>query len=149
MPSPFFEFIGNPEALQRTLEHFVAASTGLPLDRVARVLKLGEPWPDDKIFERDISLAQEVAETQNIKLETAIAAVTSMLAADGNPLSLEEITQHLDQTANLAGEEREVVRSVVLAMGEFHRLFGARLKEAIEKMGQGHNDSQSEKGKED
>ena len=134
MADPLFELHGNPEGLQRAFEKVVAALTGLPLDRATKILRLGEPWPDDTVFEDQMSRASHDARELNLKLETAIASYTSMLDVEPNPFSADASARHTERTANLAGEETEVVYAVMVARAAFFRWFAERGKERLAKM---------------
>jgi hypothetical protein len=118
---------------EEEIAQFVANKTGLPLDRAARILKLGEPWPFVKAFGELFSHSFRDADGSNVALETALNANAELAEMGVQSLSAESVTQHLEQTAGLTGEEEETVRAVQLALHEFFRLMLERVKQVLKK----------------
>jgi hypothetical protein len=112
--------VDDPEGAQRVLEQFVADQAGSPRDRVARIVRLGEPWPFAKAIAHVHESVWQDAEAANVAEETVQAAyitIITMLEMGGDRLvSLDAIGLHLVQTAQLAGEEVEVMQPFYLAM---------------------------------
>jgi hypothetical protein len=121
--------VDDPEGAQRLLEQCVADETGLPIDRVARIVRLGEPWPFAKAIAQVYESARQDAEAANVEEERVQAAYIAMFEMGGDRLvPIDAIGLHLVQTAQLAGEEVEVMHPFYLAMQAFFREFFERHK---------------------
>jgi len=120
---------------EQEIAQFVAAQTGLPLDRATRILKLGEPWPFVKAFDELYRLSSSDAAISNVALETALNANVELMEMGALSLNAESVNRHIEQTADLTGEEEETVQAVQAALHEFCRLMFEKVKQVLKKTG--------------
>ena len=120
---------------EQEIAQFIADQTGLPLDRATRILKLGEPWPFVKAFDELYRLSSSDAAISNVALETALNANVELMEMGALSLNAESVNRHIEQTADLTGEEEETVQAVQAALHEFCRLMFEKVKQVLKKTG--------------
>ena len=116
---------------EQDIAQFIADQTGLPLERATRILKLGEPWPFLKAFDELYRLSNSDAAISNVALDTALNANVELMEMGALSLNAESVNRHLEQTADLTGEEEETVRAVQLALHEYFRLMMEKVKKIL------------------
>ena len=116
---------------EQEIAQFIADQTGLPLDRATRILKLGEPWPFVKAFDELYRLSNSDAAMSNVALETALNANVELMEMGALSLNAESVNRHIEQTADLTGEEEETVQAVQAALHEFCRLMFEKVKQVL------------------
>jgi hypothetical protein len=118
------------ESLERELEQFVTHQTGLAVDRVARIVRLGEPWPIAKLFSDVDARVRQDAEAANVEEWKVYDAYLALAKMGGDPpLSRDAIESHFLRTLALAGEEPEAVQAVDSAMLTFYRQHFTKMEE--------------------
>ena len=104
------------------VERFVAQQTGLPLERVTRIVRLGEPWPFVETVGNLWSQSSSDATASSVPFETALSANVALVEMGAESLGPAAINRHIERTASLSGEEGETVRSVASALHKFFLL---------------------------
>ena len=107
---------------EQDMERFVAQQTGLELERVTRIVKLGEPWPFVKAFGQFFIRSSHDAKASNVPLETALNANASLVELGVDSLGAEAIDRHIARTADLSGEKDHTVIAVQSALHEYFML---------------------------
>ena len=118
------------ENLERELEQFVAHQTGLAVHRVAKIVRLGEPWPIATLLGDVHARVRQDAQAANREEWKVYDAYIAMANMGGDPpLSREAIESHLLRTLALADEEPEAVQAVHSAMLTFYRQHFKKMEE--------------------
>jgi len=116
---------------EQDIAQFVALQTGLSLDRATRILKLGEPWPFVKALDELYRLSSSDAAISNVTLDTALNANVELMEMGALSLNAESVNRHIEQTADLTGEEEGTVQAVQAALHEFCRLMIEHVKNVL------------------
>jgi hypothetical protein len=107
---------------KQEMEQFVAQQTGLELERAAKILKLGEPWPFVKAFGQFVIRSSNDARESDVPLGAVLKANASLVKMGVDSLDADAIHRHLARTADLSGEKEQTVRGVQSALHEYFML---------------------------
>lgn len=98
------------------IAQFVADWTGLELERVARIVNLGEPWPHITALDELFRQSSRDAEVSGVTWAIALNANGALAEMGMVSLTPEAIDQHIERTVALTGESHETIEAVQAAL---------------------------------
>lgn len=106
----------DEQGYTHAITQFVAERTGLALERAARIVTLGEPWPHITAQYELFLQSSCDAEASGVPWEIALNANRALAEMGMASLAPESIDRHIEQTAALTGESLETIETVHTAL---------------------------------